>query len=95
MFLIYKNKGFDDVEQYVLNWVDDFSLEGVDFDHEKESMSCVYESFCMEYEPEYDTFVFDDQLMICYTHPCLHPFCLLSLYLMSHSLVCFYLHLLN
>ena len=33
----------------------------VDFDHEKELMSCVYESFCMEWKLEYDTFAFDDQ----------------------------------
>jgi len=24
-------------------------------------MSCVYELFCVEYEPEYDTFAFEEQ----------------------------------
>jgi len=47
--------GFDEVEYSILNWVGDFSLEGVEFDHEEEVISCVYKSCCIEYEPEYDT----------------------------------------
>jgi len=44
-----------------LNWVGDFSLGGVEFDSEEELMSCVYESFCVEYEPEFNTFIFEEQ----------------------------------
>ena len=33
----------------------------VGVDYKEELMSCVYESFCMEYEPEYDAFAFEDQ----------------------------------
>ena len=51
----------DDIEHSILNWVGDFSLEEVEFDHNEELMSCVCESFCIGYEPEYDMFAFDDQ----------------------------------
>ena len=30
-------------------------------DYEEELMLCVFESFCMEYEPEYDALAFEDQ----------------------------------
>ena len=56
-----KSMEFDDIKYSTLNWVGDFSLEEVKFDHNEELMSFMYESFCMEYELEYDTFVFDDQ----------------------------------
>ena len=39
----------------------DFLLGGVEFGHKEELMSCVYESFYMEYEPEFDTFVYKEQ----------------------------------
>ena len=34
---------------------------GIEFDDDDELVSYVYESFCMEYEPEFDTFAFDEQ----------------------------------
>ena len=33
----------------------------MEFDHEDGLISYVYESFCMEYELEFDIFAFDDQ----------------------------------
>jgi len=36
-------------------------LGEVRVDYEEELMLCVFESFCMEYEPEYDAFIFEDQ----------------------------------
>ena len=51
----------------LIGWVN-FLLEGVEFDHEEELMSCVYESFCMGYEPEFE---FEEQY-----HDSLHPFIL-------------------
>ena len=53
--------GFDDAEHSTLNWIGNFSLKNMEFDHEKELMPCVYEPFYMEYGPEYNTFAFDDQ----------------------------------
>jgi len=41
--------------------VSDFSLGEVEFDHEDVLNSCVYESFCVEYEPGFDTFAFGKQ----------------------------------
>ena len=43
-----------------LNWVGDFLFVRVEFDHE-ELMSCVYESLCVKYEFEFDTFTFEEQ----------------------------------
>ena len=51
---------FDDIEHSTLNQTCDFSLEDVEFDHDKKSMTCVYESFYMAYDPEFGTFAFDD-----------------------------------
>ena len=36
-------------------------LGKVEVDYEEELISCVYEPFCMGYEPEFDTFAFEDQ----------------------------------
>jgi len=52
---------FDDVEHQSLNWVGDFAFGKVEVDYEEELMLCVFESFCMEYEPEYDALAFEDQ----------------------------------
>ena len=66
--------GFDDIDHQSLNWVSGLVLGEIGVDCEEELMSCVYESFCMEYEPEYDAFAFenqcDDSLYIC-IHPCI------------------------
>ena len=40
--------------------MEDFSCGELEFDDD-EVASCVYESFCTEYEPEFDTFAFDEQ----------------------------------
>jgi len=53
--------GFDDVEHHTLNSEGDFLLGEVEFEHEEELMSCMYESFCVEYELEFDTFAFEEQ----------------------------------
>ena len=51
---------FEHVEQFALNWVGDFPLEEVVFDHEEELMMSEYELFCMAYELEHDTSRFDN-----------------------------------
>ena len=43
------------------NYVGDLYLEKVECDHEEEVMCYVCKPFCMEYEPTYDVFAFDDQ----------------------------------
>jgi len=53
--------GFDDIEHSTLHWVEDLACEELEFVNDDEIASCVYESFCMEYEPEFDTFSFDEQ----------------------------------
>ena len=50
--------GFDDIEHSTLHWVEDFSCGGLEFDDDDELVSC--ESFYMEYEPQFDTFAFDE-----------------------------------
>ena len=52
--------GFDDVDHHTFNYVDDFSLREVELDYGEELMPCVHESFCMVYEPECDTFAFEE-----------------------------------
>jgi len=52
--------GFNGVEHSTLHWVEDFSYGELEFNHD-ELESCLYESFCMEYEPEFDTLAFDEQ----------------------------------
>jgi len=51
--------GFDDIEHSTLHWVEDLACEELEFVNDDEIGSCVYESFCMEYEHEFDTFAFD------------------------------------
>ena len=53
--------GFDDIDHQPLNWMSDFAFGEVRVDCEEELMSRVYELFCMEYKPEYDTSAFEDQ----------------------------------
>jgi len=96
MFNLQKQpRGFDDVEHSTFNWVGDSSLEEVGFDHEEEYIWCVYESFYVKCELEYDTFVFDDQCDDLFIHPFLHPFPLLSFNIIRYFLVWLHLHLLN
>ena len=52
----------------------DLLFGGVEFDHEEELMSYVYESFCKGYEAEFDTFAFEKQY-----DESLHAFILASL----------------
>jgi len=52
--------GFDDVEHSTLHWVEDFSCGELEFDDD-ELAPCVYESFCMEYDLEFNKFAFDEQ----------------------------------
>jgi len=61
MGLASKNNIFDDVEYSTFSWIGDFFLEELKFDHEEEIMSFIYELFCMEYEPQHDTFAFSNQ----------------------------------
>jgi len=51
--------GYDHVERSILNWIFDFFLEEMEFDHDGELISWVYKSFCIKYKLEYDTFEFD------------------------------------
>jgi len=51
--------GFDDIEHSTLYLVEDLACEELEFVNDDEIASCVYESFCMKYEPEFDTFSFD------------------------------------
>ena len=87
--------GFDDVKHHTLNWVGDSSLGGVQFDDEEVLISCVYESFCLGYEPESNTLHLRNIVMIdCMYHSCIplfYPF----LQLMRHLLVCLHPTLLN
>jgi len=53
--------GFDDIEHSTLHWVEDHACEELEFVNDDKIGSCVYESFCMECEPEFDTFAFDEQ----------------------------------
>jgi len=53
--------GFYYIEHPTLNWVGDFLLGGVEFDHEEELISCVYESFYIEHRKQFDTFTFEEQ----------------------------------
>ena len=52
--------GFGTVQHSTFNLICDFCLEEVEFNHEEELISYVYESFPMEYKPQYDTLAFDD-----------------------------------
>ena len=53
--------GFDDIEHLTLNWVGDISLGEMEFDHDEQLIPCVYESFCIEYELKFSTFLFEEQ----------------------------------
>jgi len=80
--------GLDNVEHSTVNWISDFSMEEVKFDHEEELMLCSYESFCMEYKLKCDKklhLMFN--VMTCYIFPLLHPFLFPHLHLMRHCLV--------
>ena len=63
-------------------------MKEVEFDHEEEMMSCVYESFCREHMPKCNTFAFNDQCDDFVMHPFLQPFLLSHLHLMSDYHVC-------
>jgi len=52
---------FDDIALSTLRWVEDLSCGELELVNDDELASCVYESFCMECEPEFDTFAFDEQ----------------------------------
>jgi len=41
--------------------VEGLACEELEFAHDDEITSCVYESFYMDYEPEFDIFAFDEQ----------------------------------
>ena len=41
--------------------MEDLACEELEFVNDDEIALCVYESFFMEYEPEFDTFSFDEQ----------------------------------
>ena len=53
--------GFDDTKHSTLHWVEDLACEELEFVHDDVITSCVYESFYMDYEPEFATFAFDAQ----------------------------------
>jgi len=53
--------GFDDTEHSTLHWVEDLACEELEFVHDDEITSCVYESFYVDYELEFATFAFDAQ----------------------------------
>ena len=44
-----------------LHWVENLTCEELEFVNDDEIASCVYESFCMQYEPEFETFSFNEQ----------------------------------
>jgi len=41
--------------------VEDIACRELEFVNDDEIASCVYESFCIEYEPEFNAFSFDEQ----------------------------------
>ena len=61
VFNLQKHMGFDDIEHSTLHLVKDLACEELEFVNDDEIASCVYKSFCMEYEPKFDTFAFDEQ----------------------------------
>ena len=60
MSLTFRDNPCDDTEHSTLHWVEDLACEELEFVHDDEITSCVYESFYMDYEPEFDTFAFDE-----------------------------------
>ena len=74
VFNLYKQPmGFINVEHPTLNCVGDFLFGEVEFDHEEELISCMYKSFCVEYEPEFNNLHFRNNMMTHYMHLFLHP----------------------